>query len=235
MYFKRIVFSLLLLGLPIAISAKEVPQLTSPVVDQAGLLSNQLQRTLINSLYQLRKQTSAEVALLTVKSLEGESIEGFAIKVVEQWKLGSQKQDNGILFLIAEGDRLMRIEVGQGLEGVLPDIKAGRIIQGATNFFKRGDYQSGIVFGLQEIAKSVGGELESTPKIIARRTDKGSSSLLFFMFVVIALFLGRRGGGGGLLAGVLLGSSIGSGRSSYGGGSFGGGGGFSGGGASGGW
>ena len=220
--------------------AKGIPALSSPVIDQAGFLSPQVKSVLRDSLFDLRKQTNAEVALLTVDSLEGESIEGYSIRVTDQWKLGSKKGDNGVLFLISKEDRLMRIEVGQGLEGKIPDITAGRIIKNTTQFFKRGDFQSGVIFGLSEIAKNLGGELRNAPRVMARKTDKGQGSLLFFLFVFIALIFGRRGGGGGLLAGLLLGSTIGSSRSSYGGGSFGGGsfgggGGFSGGGASGGW
>jgi uncharacterized protein len=226
------------LFLSLSLLAKEVPSLAAPVVDQAGLLSAQDSRQLSAVLYQIKEQSGNEIALLTVDSLEDESLEGYANKVYQAWGLGSQKQDNGVLFLIALQERRMRIEVGQGLEGVLPDIKAGRIIREVEEYFKRSDYPTGIVIGLTRIAKEIGVEIQGAPKVKNKRASKGMSSGMFIIFLIIFLLFGRRGGGG-FLAGAVLGS-MGSGSryrgGGFGGGGFGGGGGSSsGGGASGGW
>ena len=142
--------------------AKDIPSLL-PVVDQAGLLSRQDRAKLTNSLIQIKKQTGNEIAVLTVNSLEGESIDGYSIRVADKWKLGSKDKDNGILFLISVKDRKMRIEVGQGLEGDLPDARAGQIIRSIKPYFRRGEYKSGIVLGVSQIAKNIGGELKNAP------------------------------------------------------------------------
>lgn len=235
----RLILTLILLFSSFSIHALEVPRLSGPINDQAGLLSSQVREALNSALMSVKQTSGSEIAVLTIKSLEGESIEGYAIRVVDEWKLGSKNKDNGVLFLIALGEKQMRIEVGQGHEGDLPDAKAGHIINNVKTYFKRGDFQSGVILGVDQIAKSIGVNLRDVPKVSHKGTQKSGGSLLFFVFVIIAFIFGRRGGGGGLLAGVLIGGALGGGssRSSYGGGgSFGGGGGgFSGGGASGGW
>jgi uncharacterized protein len=231
-------FTLFLLLFSNPLLAKAIPAGGKAVVDEAGVLSKQVNKALSNALYQLKSQTGNEIAVLTVKSLEDETIDGYSIKVADQWKLGTKGKDNGVLFLIAVDDRKMRIEVGRGLEGDLPDVIAGRIIQSVKPYFKKGDYKSGIILGVSHIVKRTGGTLTNTPRVRGRRSKKSFSSLIFLIFFIIAMISGR--GGRGLLLGMLLGGMTG-GRSggSFGGGSsgggFGGGGGFSGGGASGDW
>ncbi len=220
--------------------AKDVPALRGPVVDQAGLLSPKVRSALARTLFDIKNQTTNEIVVLTVDSLEGENIDGYSIKVVDQWKLGQEGKDNGVLMLIAAKERKMRIEVGRGLEGVLPDITTGRIIRSMRPHFKNGDYKSGIILGLTQIIEKTGGTLHNAPRAKQRRSGRGSSGLLIIV-VIILLLLFRGGSAGGLLAGLLLGSSMGRGGyssrggSGYSGGSFGSGGGFSGGGASGDW
>lgn len=222
--------------------SKSVPALR-PVVDEAGLLSKKAFSALTLALEDIKKQTTNEVAVLTVDSLEGEPIESYSLKVVEKWKLGQSGSDNGILLLVSLKDRKVRIEVGQGLEGDLPDITSGRIIRSMGNYFKKNDYQSGIFLGVSEIIKHTGGELRNTPPVRARKSQGGGSIITLILIIFILSSLGR-GGRGGVLTGLIVGGSLGRG-SSYGsrgggfggsrGGGFGGGGGFSGGGASGGW
>jgi uncharacterized protein len=226
------------------VSAREVPALTGPVVDDAGLLSSRFKAQLSHALYQIKEKTKAEIAILTVESLEDESLEGFSIKVTDKWQLGDKETDQGLLLLVAVNERKIRIEVGQGLEGILPDALSARIITKMKPYFKRKDYQSGIVLAVSEIATLVGAPLKDAPPVKNRRSGKKRSSLLFFVILILSFLFGGRGRGGGLLGMLLLGSAMGGGRSSYssggggfssGGGSFGGGGGFSGGGASGDW
>ena len=217
--------------------AKEVPTLL-PVVDQAGVLSRQDQSQLTNALVQIKKRTGNEVAILIVSSLEGEAIEDYSIKVTDEWKLGAEEEDNGILFLISIQDRKMRIEVGQGLEGDLPDARAGQIIRFIQPYFKRGEYKSGIVLGVSKIVENIGEKLTNAPKVKNRRSEVGNPIFLLFLFFIVSFFFRGRGSSG-LLAGALVGSMMGGRRSygggGFGGGGFGGGGSFSGGGASGGW
>ena len=110
--------------------------------------------------------------------LEDETIESYSIKVVDEWKLGSKDKDNGVLLLVATLDRKVRIEVGRGLEGDLPDALAGRIIRaGIIPFFKQGQTGAGVLVGLSLIAESVGGELEDIPTPRMRKVRRGGGRL----------------------------------------------------------
>lgn len=223
----------------------DVPKLTSPVVDLAGVLSRSDQAKIASSLLQFKRKYGPQLQVLVVPRLEDETIETYSIKVVDQWKLGSKEKDDGVLLLVVTEDRKVRIEVGQGLEGDLPDALAGRIIRaGIIPFFKQGQIGAGVLVGLNMIAESIGGKLENIPSPRMQKTKRSGGSnlgfLLFLAFFLIGPSLfgrGRRGGvGRGILGGMLLGSLLGGGRGGFGGGGFGGGGGgFSGGGASGGW
>lgn len=232
----------------------EVPRLTGPVVDLAGAFSRSEQAQISASLLQFQSKYGPQIQVLTVPKLQDETIEGYSIKVADEWKLGSKDKDNGVLLLVVTQDRKVRIEVGQGLEGDLPDALAGRIIRGGIiPFFKKGQTSTGVLVGLSMIAESIGGKLENIPvPQIHRKRRTGGVNLGFLLFLGLFLFgptlLGRRGRGrgrgrggvgGALLGGLLLGSLLGGGRGFGGGGGFGGGfgggGGFSGGGASGGW
>ena len=243
--------ALLLLSLLAALWANpsfalEVPKHSSSVVDLAGVLSRGDQAKIAASLQQFQQTYGPQLQVLVVPSLEDESIEGYSIKVVDKWQLGAKGKDDGVLLLVATENRKVRIEVGRGLEGDLPDVVAGRIIRtGIIPFFKQGQTGAGILVGLGMIAENVGGKLENVPAPRLRKTKRNSGSLGYLMF--IGLFLigplfgrRRRGGiGGALLIGLLVGAAM-SGRGGsggFGGGGFGGGGGggFSGGGASGSW
>jgi len=226
----------------------DVPKLIGPVVDLSGVLSRSDQEKISASLLQFQRKYGPQLQVLVVPKLEDETIEGYSIKVVDKWKLGAKDKDNGVLLLVATEDHKVRIEVGRGLEGDLPDALAGRIIRtGIIPFFKQGQTGAGIVVGLGMIAESVGGKLENIPAPRMRRAKRGGVNLgfpLFLSFFLIGPILfgrgrRRRGVGTALLGGMLLGSLMGGGRGvgggGFGGGFGGGGGGFSGGGASGGW
>ena len=228
----------------LGLSAREIPVLTGPVVDEANLLNSDVKQRLSSSLVNLKRETGHQLQLLIVSSLIDETIEGFSIKVVDRWKLGDAKKENGVLFLIAYKERRMRIEVGRGLEGNLPDALVGRIIDLVTPYFKRGDYNTGCVVGLSAVAASIGGDLKEVSfkkGVRSRSPGKGAGFILTLLIFLFLIGVGRRGAVGWFLLGSLTGSAsrggIFSGRgSSWGGGSWsGGGGGFSGGGASGGW
>ena len=187
----------------------------------------------------------AQVAVLIVPSLKGETVEGYSLQVVEKWKLGTEKKDNGVLFMIALKERKLRIEVGQGLEGVLTDAKASRIIrENVSPLFKEQKFNEGVLVGAFLITKSLIGAKKaqevfntSVNKLSSKGRKKNRSSLFFlFLFIIFPLFGNR----GGFLSYLFLGSLLGGGRGGFsGGGGFGGfgggGGGFSGGGASGSW
>lgn len=225
--------------------ALDVPKLTGPVVDLAGVLNQSDQKKIAASLLQFQRDYGPQLQVLVVPELEDETIESYSIKVVDEWKLGSEDKDDGVLLLVATENRKVRIEVGQGLEGDLPDALAGRIISaGIIPFFKQNQTGAGILVGLSMIAESVGGKLENIPAPRMQKTTRKSSTGLSFLlylgfFLIGPLLFGRRRRGGvgtAVFGGMLMGSAMGGRRGGGGGGGFGGGGGgFSGGGASGSW
>lgn len=139
-------------------SAQEVPFLSARVNDYAGILSPQTVMDLENQLKDHEIKTSNQVAVLTVSSLEGGSLEEFSLRVAESWRLGQKEKDNGALLLIAKEDRKLRIEVGDGLEGVLTDARSSQIIRHEiVPHFKNGDYDGGVRAGVAAILGTIDG------------------------------------------------------------------------------
>ena len=250
-------FVLLVTGAAAVGHALEVPELpAAPVVDLAGIIDSSVETKLNRYLKELETKTGAQMAILTIDSLQGQSIEEFSINIAhDKWKLGQKGKDNGVLMVIAVSDRKYRIEIGYGLEALLPDSLVGSIgRQYLVPYFKRGDYSQGIyaaaVVMANEIARDAGVEITGLPTVqranSANNTRKSSGvlgklfSFLFFVIMIILFIKNPR-----LFLAYLLMSSMGGrgghwGRSGGGfgggGGGFGGGGGgFGGGGASGGW
>ena len=122
--------------------AQTFPDPQGYVSDFAGLLSAQGKEQIEGQLSQLEKDTTAEVAVVTVKSLEDSTIEDYASRLFEKWGIGKEGKDNGVLFIIASEDRKVRIEVGYGLEPVLTDSRAGRILdKDVVPFLKKNEYE----------------------------------------------------------------------------------------------
>ena len=136
---------------PVAFGA-DVPYLTGRVTDNAQILSEITLTTLGEKLKGHELITTNQIVVLTISSLEGESIEDFANKVFNEWKLGQRNKDNGVLIVVVPDERKMRIEVGYGLEGILPDITAGRIIRNImAPRFREGDFDGGITEGVNSV------------------------------------------------------------------------------------
>lgn len=132
---------------------------TGFVSDYAGLMSESARTSLENNLSEFQKSTTTEISVVTINSLQEDTIENFAVKLFEEWGIGRADVDNGVLFLIAKDDRQFRIEVGYGLEGALTDIQARRILDDvARPKFQAGDYDGGITDAVAEIEKAVKGE-----------------------------------------------------------------------------
>lgn len=202
------------------------------VHDEAGVLSPQTRAQLEALLKAERDSTSNQIAILVVASIQDDDIDLYANRVFNDWKLGDAQKDNGVLFLIAIEDRKMRIDVGQGLEGVLTDALSSRINRNeVAPAFRQGNYDAGVIAGTLAIIKAIAGEYKGGgPK-------KKSFPWIPLLLILLFLYLSsrRRGGGGGgyWTTGPMLGGFGGSSGSWGGGGGLDfGGGGFSGGGGS---
>ncbi len=235
--FKTLSIFLFMLLAPVAL-ALEVPALTGPVVDEAQFLSRDAHAAIENALLNLNQTEGIQFQVLIIDKLVDETIEGYSIKVVDEWKLGKKGDDRAALFLIALDDRKMRIEVGRGLEGTLTDLTTNRILDEVKPFFRKNDFDNGVALGLALMAQADGKKLNFDGRVKPRHQRKGSAPLVLFAIFGLIAFLqfffpqsmrgGRAGRGGGYWGGGLGGGGGGSSWS-------GGGGGFSGGGSSGSW
>ncbi len=239
---------------PVTLAALEVPPLTGRVVDNAGIISSGAEGALNDYFRRIEEAVGAQIAVLTIPSLEGEVLERYSIRVVERWRLGRVGEDNGVLLLIAMQDRSVRIEVGYGLEGRLTDATSGTIIREYLQpHFRAGNYDAGVLAASQAIGGVVvdgadiaplggAGAAGPTRETASQSGTRGIPLNLGFFFIVFFIgSLGRVGRrrGSGLLGALFWGSMVGGsarrhhrggfGGSGFGGGGFGGGG-FSGGG-----
>lgn len=182
-----------------SLSALQVPPLKGRVNDLAGLIPSDRARLLEERLARFEQETGHQIAVLTIPSLEGESLEGFSIRVAESWKIGKKGFDNGAILLIAKNDRKLRIEVGYGLEGVLPDALASRIVREIiVPRFRNNDYAGGTEAGIDAIMKAARGEAipeparKITPHGVSDPWDRAIGNALFILAFVLflSLFLG---------------------------------------------
>lgn len=177
--------------LPKAAGALEVPQLKGHVNDYANVLNPSQAGRLETKLTEFEKTDSTQIVVLTIPSLEGEDLEGYSIRVAEAWKIGWKGQDNGVILLISQAEKKIRIEVGRGLEGKLTDLISGRIIRTViVPYFKRGDFDGGIEAGTSAIIEAVRGEFKARDRAASGgASTKGSVSSMFTLaiFLIIAL------------------------------------------------
>jgi uncharacterized protein len=144
--------------------ALDVPAVRGRVTDMAGMLTPGERTSLERQLAEVEARTSNQIAVLTVPALEGDNLEAFSLRVARDWKLGQEGKDNGVLLLVVRDDRMVRIEVGSGLEGALTDDESKRIIdQAIVPEFRAGRFGPGIVVGVHSIMEATQRELISTP------------------------------------------------------------------------
>ena len=173
-----------------------VPPLTGRVVDQTGTLSADDIAGLTQTLKGLELRKGSQIAVLIVPTTEPETIEQYAIRVAEAWKIGRKKVDDGALLVVAKNDRKLRIEVGYGLEGALNDVTSKRIIDEIiTPKFKNGDFAGGISAGVERIIGVVDGEPLPAPAPRPQRQSDNSDLLQFLnpfnpFTIIIVLVLG---------------------------------------------
>ncbi|WP_442588603.1 TPM domain-containing protein [Pedobacter sp. AW31-3R] len=256
---KRIIIVLLLSLFFIPGYSQEFPAKPTKLVnDYTGTLSASQIQQLEDKLVAFDDSTSTQVAIAILKSVGEYDINEYAMGLGRSWGVGGAKNNNGVMIVVAIGDRKIAIQTGYGVEGVLPDIITKRIIENEIKpYFKSGDYYAGLEAGTTAIIKYTKGEYKNDKPKAAKKGGALSGLILIVIIVVIIIIVKKGGGGGGsqvmggrgvgdaLFWGMLLGSSgrssggsgWGGGGGSSGGGGFGGfgGGSFGGGGSSGSW
>jgi uncharacterized protein len=218
------------------------------VLDQAGVMSSETKSMIVSTSQDLARQTKAQVAVVTMKTLSGQPLEDVSLEIARTWQLGDKQLNNGVLILVVTDDRKSRIEVGYGLEGALPDGKTGRIQdQYMLPAFQQGNYDLGLANGYKaivaEVAKEYNVSVNISPLNQQPVSDNGKVPIPLWVKVlgiiglILLLWLDNRFFNGfflGFLLGMLF-RGGGRGGGGFGGGSSGGGGSFGGGGSSRGW
>jgi len=217
-------------------------QPTNYINDFAGVLDAATQARLNNLCQQIDQKANAQIAVATVKSVDGEDVVSYAVALYQKWGIGKKGSDRGVLILLATNDHKYWTTVGYGLEGILPDGKVGEFGREMVPYLKSGDYTAAVTLITTRvatvIAQDAGVTLDNQPPVAAPRQQNepgvgavlGALFVLFFIVIPILRAIFRGGGGGpgsgsglwsGLLWGMLFGNMGGRGGG-YGGGGFGG-------------
>ena len=210
----------------------KIPRLTEYVTDQTGTLAPEVRQALNDSLAAFDKATSTQIVVVILPTIGIDAIEEVSLKIVEENGVGRKGKDNGVLLLVIRDDRLLRIEVGYGLEGVLTDALSAQIIRKEiVPHFRNGDYASGIQAGVSAIMRATRNEYVADPQDDdTKGVDVSTIITLLVILFIISRMIRRNSSGIGRGGFPPIGGGWGGGG--FGGGSFGGGGGFSGGGGS---
>lgn len=255
---KKILIALFLTVLCTGAFAQEYPAKPNTLVnDYTGTLSESQKQQLESKLVAFDDSTSTQIAIAIVKSVGEYDINEYALGLGRSWGVGGAKNSNGVMIVVALGDRKIAMQTGYGVEGVLPDIITKRIIENEIKpAFKAGDYYAGLDAGTTAIIKYTKGEYKNDNPRAAKKGGGSGGILVIIIIVVVIIIIIRKGGGGdggqviggrGVGEALFWGALLGSGRSSgsgwgggggsSGGGGFGGfgGGSFGGGGSSGSW
>jgi uncharacterized protein len=245
---------LALLSAATGVAQPTFPELTGRVVDQAGLLGERDQAELEAALADFEQETTNQIVVATLPSLQGYAIEEYGYQLGRHWGIGQEGKDNGAILIVAPEEREVRLEVGYGLEGELTDAQSRLIIENEIlPRFRQGDFAAGIKAGAAAMISTLGGTYDpALPAVEARERKRAPSPLpLAIILPIFAIIIlnrlsrrrgrgrhRRRGRGYGwpvIVPGGFGGGRSGSGGRGGGGGFSGGGGGFGGGGASGSW
>ena len=172
--------------------ALDVPKLQGHVNDYANMISPSTKAELEKELNSFEQTDSTQIVILTIPSLEGNVLDEFSIKAAESWKIGQKGKDNGIIITVAKQEKKIRVEVGRGLEGVLTDLAAGRIVDHVIKpKFKRGDFDGGFVAGVHSLIDATRGEFKADKNHLPKKKNGTHSFLTILIFGVIALlFIG---------------------------------------------
>jgi uncharacterized protein len=164
-----------------------IPKLWARVTDLTNTLNDSEKQSLENYLKNIEAEKGSQVVVLIVPTTEPEPIEDYSIRVAEQWKIGREGVDDGVILLIAKNDRKLRIEVGYGLEGAITDLQSKRIIENYIKpSFKQGDFYGGINEGVAALGQLIAGEElpEPSHQVNSNNGDDGMSGWFFFIFII---------------------------------------------------
>lgn len=227
---------IILLALTVAVRSEPASQLhpTDYVNDFSHVLDQTTIAQLDSICQQIDQKAHAQIAVVTVRSLDGSDVESYAVDLFKKWGIGSKAENRGVLILIATEDHRYRIEVGYGLEPILPDGKVGGIGREAVSLLRQNDYDGAVALMASRVAEVIAqdagvqltGLRPASPATSPREPDKGlSAGWIAIIFFVIVVLLVTRVGRSLLLGFLLGGGGFGGSRGGWGGGGFGGGGG----------
>lgn len=208
MKFSRIIVFLLFVGLASVGFGQNIPAKPNPpklVNDFANVLSPDEEARLEKTLVAYDDSTSNQIAIVLVNTLNDYPIEEYALKLFRDWGIGNKKTNNGVLIIAAIDDRKIRIEVGYGLEGAIPDITANQIIRNDIQpNFRRSDYYDGLDAAAASIIRAATGEYTAPEGYSERGKGKGGGNILgmliIFIIIIIVLSNINKGGGGGFMS-----------------------------------
>jgi len=181
--------TLVLIG-TMALSAQSLPKPAGRIADLANVIDAATEADLDRRLDELEQKTSSEIAVVTVSSLDGTPVEDYAVRLFKEWGIGQAKSDNGVLVLVAPNEREMRIEVGYGLEGVLPDGLAGEIIRDQfIPRFRDNDYNGGIRDGVSRVIDVVEKQQVLTAEELAKFNQSGNDMPEWLIIPFFGLFV----------------------------------------------
>jgi len=190
---KKILVLATMILFPLALWADDIPDYTGYVNDFANVITDKSKTEMEEVAKDLEEKTGVQIAVITVKSMSPyASIEDFSMAVAEKWKVGQKEKDTGIIMVLAMDERMFRIEVGYGLEGILNDAKTGRIIDSTIMpYFKGGDFSAGLRRGLFKLADVIGTEMDVELDVRTKVDNTKSEALcmLIFMVIFISIFV----------------------------------------------
>jgi len=180
---------MLLSGVALAADEVGVPQLKARVTDLTGTLSAAQVQTLEGRLRDFERAKGSQIAVLVLATTRPESIEQYSIRVAESWKIGRAKIADGVILIVAKNDRSLRLEVGRGLEGAIPDAIAKRVVSDViAPRFREGDFYGGITAGVEALMKLIEGEPLPAARAQGRSQPGGQDYGNLFVILIVALF-----------------------------------------------
>ena len=191
---RSLILAVLMFNVSTAMAAdlQAIPPLSSPVTDITNTLSATEQQALAQKLSAFSQEKGSQIAVLIVPTTQPEDIAQYSLRVAETWKIGRDKEDDGVIILLAKNDRKMRIEVGYGLEGAIPDAIAKRIVSDVmAPYFRQGDFAGGLNAAAEQLMALISGEALPAPA----KKQAGASS--FFDYLPILMF-------GAIFSGVVM-------------------------------